>query len=361
MTRLQQVLFEVAAPYLGHAYFVPGHALYTALARRVDDDTRQALHVSHGVFLPGEWAEYPDTHPDEGSLGKLSGSLPDVDSYADWFLLRDPTHPWLLESRPRDAHNVQALQAYGDRVAAAAQTHFARPPEQRNRKRTVQWYVHCYVHADDPEVLPLAADVLDGIQVGGARNYGFGALTVADTNTVALGDLAVDRLQDAAREQAPCRLELVTPYVTDSECPGADRQSVPWWWDASEFAATPGENAPSAGLRRRETRLVQGGASYTLRVVDHGQRVGFAGDSDRLVETAHNGIRRVGTHSRFGFGELRVRPPAAVPAYAQSRDKRGGSGAGVQESDALRQAGAGEGAVKSRSGISAPESGGDGR
>lgn len=364
VTRLQQVLFEVAAPYLGHAYFVPGHALYNALARRVDDATRQALHVSHGVFFPGEWAEYPDTHPDDGSFGKLSGSLPEVESYADWFLLREPTHPWLLESRPRDAHNVQTLQAYGNRVAAAAQTHFGRPPETRNRKRTVAWYVHCYVHADEPEVLPLDDDVLDGIQVGGARNYGFGELTVADTNTVALDDLMFDRLQDAAQGEAPCRLELVTPYVTDSECPGADRQSVPWWWDAAKCTASPGKESPAAGLRRRETRLVEGGTAYTLRVIDHGQRVGFAGDPDRLVETAHNGIRRVGTHSRFGFGELRVRPPAAVPEYAQSSDERGVSAAASAASgdaNATRQAGDGRRSISGRAENPAPGPGGDGR
>jgi hypothetical protein len=361
VTRLQQVLFELEAPYHGHAYFVPGHALYNALARRVDDATRQALHVSHGVFLPGEWAEYPDTHPDDGSLGKLSGSLPEIESYADWFLLRDPTHPWLLDSRPRDAHNVQDLQEYGGRVAAASKTHFARPSEQRNRKRSVQWYVHCYVHVDKPEILPLDTDVLDGIQVGGARNYGFGELTVADTNVVALDALSYDRLQDAAQDQASCRIELVTPYVTESECPGADRQSVPWWWGPSGGRYAPGADAGALGLRRRETRLAHGGTSYGVCVLDHGQRVGFAGDPSRVVETAKNGIQRVGTHSRFGFGELRVRPPAAVPGYAHSSDERRAGSARAQESDAPRQAGSDERSVSGRVGDATPESGDESR
>jgi len=34
--------------------------------------------------------------------------------------------------------------------------------------------------------------------------------------------------------------------------------------------------------------------------------VGYAGSDP--VETAKNGVLRVGTHARFGFGELRVRP-----------------------------------------------------
>jgi len=41
-------------------------------------------------------------------------------------------------------------------------------------------------------------------------------------------------------------------------------------------------------------------------MIDHGQVVGYAGD--RPVETAINGIQRVGTHAKFGFGEFRVRP-----------------------------------------------------
>jgi len=45
---------------------------------------------------------------------------------------------------------------------------------------------------------------------------------------------------------------------------------------------------------------------FDVDTVDHGQRVMFAGDD--LVSTAKNGVRRVGTHSKFGFGEFRLRP-----------------------------------------------------
>jgi hypothetical protein len=62
-----------------------------------------------------------------------------------------------------------------------------------------------------------------------------------------------------------------------------------------------------SGLRRRETRLVDGSESYSVRAVDHGQVVAYAGDDP--VATARNGILRVGTHSRLGFGEFRVRLP----------------------------------------------------
>jgi hypothetical protein len=43
-----------------------------------------------------------------------------------------------------------------------------------------------------------------------------------------------------------------------------------------------------------------------LETVDHGQVVKYLGD--RPLETAKNGLTRVGSHSRYGFGELRLKP-----------------------------------------------------
>jgi hypothetical protein len=45
---------------------------------------------------------------------------------------------------------------------------------------------------------------------------------------------------------------------------------------------------------------------FQLETVDHGQIVESLGDHP--VETAKNGLKRVGSHSRYGFGELRVKP-----------------------------------------------------
>jgi hypothetical protein len=61
---------------------------------------------------------------------------------------------------------------------------------------------------------------------------------------------------------------------------------------------------------------VTGEDVYTLETLDHGQVVTFAGDDP--VQTEMNGVRRVGTHSRFGFGEFRLRPASGdrVPARA---------------------------------------------
>ena len=95
-----------------------------------------------------------------------------------------------------------------------------------------------------------------------------------------------------------------------SEWPGADGQSVPWWWDFDER------------LRRRTTRLVAAEDAHEVATVDHGQVVTYTGG--RPVETAKNGIRRVGTHAKYGFGEFRLRPADTdrVPERGQASEER---------------------------------------
>jgi hypothetical protein len=300
MTNIQQVLFELDGQYMGHPYFVTGNALFNAIARRLEDQAARALHVSHGVFVPGEYGEYPPTASQDGYAGKLGQSLPEVESYADLFVFRDPAHRWLLDSRPRDAHNTHPLQGHGGRVAFDSTCWFGRPEGTRNHRRSVSWYLHCYLHVGSgDDVLPLSEDVLDGVQVGGARNYGFGALSVAETRLMDVEALDCSRLEAAQGSDETCWIELVTPYVLDTEHPCGDSQSIPWWWGVDD----------EAELRCRETQFVDGDETYTVTVVGHGQLVPYSGPNP--VRTAVNGVYRVGTHSRFGFGELRVWPPGA--------------------------------------------------
>jgi len=306
MTVIQQVLFELKGSYLGYPYFVTGNALFNAVARRVGAVTRRSLHVSHGVFLPGEYGEFPVAHSRTGYAGKLGTSLPAVESYADLFVFRDAAHRWLLESRPRDAHNALPLELHGDRVAVSDTCWFGCAPGQRNRRRSVSWFVHCYLHGESG-VVPVGEDVLDGLQVGGARNYGFGEVSVADTQLVDLDEVDYSEVREAAGLQ----LELVSPYVLSSECPGADSQSVPWWWGVS-----------AGGVRRRETRFVTGDDVHRVETVDHGQVVEYVGDD--VVRTAKNGVLRVGTHSRFGFGEFRLRPVSEDRVPGRSTVTEGG-------------------------------------
>jgi len=83
----------------------------------------------------------------------------------------------------------------------------------------VSWFVHCYLHGrGDDDVLPVSGDVLDGIRVGGARNYGFGELSLTDSLVVDLDALDYGRLTDA--ESGAYVLELVSPYVPVECVPG---------------------------------------------------------------------------------------------------------------------------------------------
>ena len=85
MIVIQQVRFEVDGSYLGHP-FVTGRGLYNAVARRVDERTRRALYVSHGVFVSGESGEYPTGHSDSRYAGELGQSLLSVEAYNDLFV-----------------------------------------------------------------------------------------------------------------------------------------------------------------------------------------------------------------------------------------------------------------------------------
>ena len=134
--------------------------------------------------------------------------------------------------------------------------------------------------------------MLDGLQFGGKRNYGYGTTTLKDTQVVDLEALDYSRLEDGEA----FILELVTPFVLRSEYPKANNVDVPWWWSVDD----------EAQLRHRLEKVIEGGDVYELETVDHGVVVGY--DGDRPVETAKSGLTRVGSHSKYGFGELRVTP-----------------------------------------------------
>lgn len=343
MTRIQQVLFELETAYLGHPYFVTGNALYQAVAQRVDERMRRALCVSHGVFVPKAYGSPPAWYSQD-SVGKVGVSLPPVETYDDLFLLRDAAHRWLKSSWPRDAENTQPVQSHGGRLAFDPVAWFGRPPEMRASKRSVRWLAQCYLHTmsgtHGESLLPVADATLDGLQVGGARNYGFGRLSVVDSQVIELDELAYDRVT-AADDHV---LELLAPFVVASEFPNADEQPVPSWWDVSQPAVAgadrdrdglrdrDADDVSEAGLRRRTERLVGGDDVYALATIDHGQLVGY--DGSRPVETAKNGVLRIGTHSRFGFGELRVRPAGDDRVTERAESMHDGEHSGVQGGEA---------------------------
>ena len=291
MTAIQQVLWELRMDYIGHPYYVSGNAILHALGQHLDPETHAVVSASHGVFVPGQFGIFPEEHSQSGVRPHLGSGLPDVEAYDDLFLQREAMHPWLLDTRARDALNTHSLRIHGGHPALAHETIMGRREDQRNQQQTTKWYVHAYLHADDSTVLPLGEDVLEGLQFGGKRNYGYGEVQLKDTQMVDLDVLDYSRLESAETYL----IELVTPFVLEAEYPNVDVRPVPWWW---------AENRDD--LRLREEKILEQREVFRLETVDHGQVVKYLGD--RPIETAKNGLTRVGSHSRYGFGELRVKP-----------------------------------------------------
>jgi hypothetical protein len=166
-----------------------------------------------------------------------------------------------------------------------------RPDDARNQQRTTKWYCNAYLHADRDDVFPLNEEMLDGLQFGGKRNYGYGTTRFKETQLVELDARDYSRLHESEK----LCLKLVTPFVLESEYPDTSSQCFPWW-----------QKVDRNNVRERTERIVEQRELYTLQTVDHGQVVTY--DGDRPVETAKNGVLRVGSHSKYGFGELRVMP-----------------------------------------------------
>jgi CRISPR/Cas system CSM-associated protein Csm4 (group 5 of RAMP superfamily) len=116
------------------------------------------------------------------------------------------------------------------------------------------------------------SELLEGLQFGGKRNYGYGEVELKDTQMVDLDELDYSRLEGAGTYL----VELVTPFVLKSEYLDANDRTVPWWW---------AENRDD--LRLREGKVLEQCKVFHLETVDHGQVVKYPGD--RPVETAKNG------------------------------------------------------------------------
>jgi len=297
--QIQQVLWELRMDYIGHPYYVSGNAILHALGHHLDPETHAAMSASHGVFVPGQFGAFPEEHSQSGGRPYLGGSLPDVKAYDDLFLQREAVQPWLLDTRARDALNTHNLRVQGGHPAFAHETIMGRREDQRTQQQTTKWNVHAYLSADDPAVLPLSEEVLEGLQFGGKRNYGYGEVELKDTQLVDLAELDYSQLKGAET----FLIELLTPFVLESECPDANAYTIPWWWAESRNE-----------LRFREEKILEQREVFRLETVDHGQVIEYLGD--RPVETAKNGIQRIGSHSRYGFGELRVKP--LVEQYLES-------------------------------------------
>jgi hypothetical protein len=305
MTRIQQVQWELEMDYIGHPYYVSGNAIMHALGQQLPHDVHRHLNASHGVFVPGQFGTFPEEHSQSGIRPYLGSGLPDVEGYDDLFLMRQASHSWLLDSRPRDALNTHDIRVQSGHPALSHETIMGKPDDARKQQQTTKWYINAYLHANHDDVLPLEESALDGLQFGGKRNYGYGIAGLKDTQVVDLEALDYSRLEDGEA----FILELVTPFVLESGYPDAHDQDVPWWWKEDR-----------RDLRERKEKVLEQREVYTLQTVDHGQVVTYEGD--RPVETAKSGILRVGSHSKYGFGELRVKPVEPRSNQCQNAEEK---------------------------------------
>ncbi|WP_226908665.1 hypothetical protein [Haloferax massiliensis] len=276
--------------YLGHPYYVTGNAITNALAQSLPRDIRCSIHASHGMFAPGQFGVYPDEHSKLRAHPSMGAALPEVEAYDDLFLHRHPEQLWLLDSRPRDAINAHDLRRHSGHPTFAYEMRVGRESASWTDARKTTWFVHAYLHAAESGILPLDDDMIDGLQFGGKRNYGYGATSLHKTRLVDLEQLDYSRLEGADRY----RIDLCTPFVLSSDYPGTTTVNIPEWWEMSQK------------LRHREECLVKSGSRHQLQTIDHGQQVTYTGDCP--VETAKAGLTRIGTHSKYGFGEFRIRP-----------------------------------------------------
>ena len=89
-----------------------------------------------------------------------------------------------------------------------------RRADQQKQSQTT-WYIHASLHTQEPTVLPVDEAVLDALQFGGKRNYGYGEVHLKDTQLVDLNELDYSRLENAETYL----LEHVTPFVLQPEYP----------------------------------------------------------------------------------------------------------------------------------------------
>lgn len=289
----QDILLELDTDYAGHPYYVTGNAILHALANadRLSYDEQRALRVSHGVFCPNVYGKYPkgDRHSQTGGTFNFPATVKPIESYPDLFLFRQPVHEWIYDGRPRDAVNTPAVRRHRDQYLIAPTQSIQQKEGESPRRQ--QWYIHAYLtQAPGADLLPLSVERFDGLQLGRARNYGYGTVSLKDTAVTDLSTLDYSWVADADSHV----IELITPFVLTSEYPNVDDVSIPTWWDRQ------------LTYRRRTEKIVEQQEQYRLETVDHGQVTAYEGS--RPVETAKNGVARVGAHNKYGFGELWVRP-----------------------------------------------------
>jgi hypothetical protein len=96
----------------------------------------------------------------------MGSSLPDVESYNDLFLVPHPKPSMAARYPPSGRPERSDIRFQNGIPALAHETIMGQPDDARKQQQTTRWYVTAYLHADDPDALPLSEVVLDGLQFG---------------------------------------------------------------------------------------------------------------------------------------------------------------------------------------------------
>ena len=284
------------SPYVGNPYYITGNGIYHAVASRLTDAQRASISVSHGVFFNVASVEVGGkrrtARDSEGHLiSTQAGASPisKIWTYEDFFLLRTQRLETLNLHGPwGEMFYEESLPVRPLRFDNSDQ-HRLRRPEEGGDEAIVWEYLNFYTHGCDD----LDPNLFDGISLGGKRNKGFGATSLADSAEVRVDELDFLSLERSGNVDAL----LITPICLKSQFPGTEPCAFP------SFAMQP------KMYRTRSEFIKHGDQRYGLELIDHGQRFDLAPvvvARRNLVELAKEGIKRIGTHSKYGYGEFKL-------------------------------------------------------
>lgn len=262
--------------YVGNPYYVSGNALLHSVAGKLSYREKRRANFSHGIFL-NMYKEFRKRY--RTKKGHLVGKeIPDIKTYWDFFKLRRKPFPYTSY----DEFRVPDIYDYDGR---------------KIQKRRLLYF---YVMNLDRDI----KELFNGAIVGGARNYGFGELTVEDTKTINLNEIEPKTMTYDQKEGEKKlkkinelnnpTIELITPICLKSEVSGTEN------YDPPSFL-----HRPSGEYRTRKEIILSSREEKKLELIDSGQTFGFNGDS--LTKTAYNGIQGIMNHKKYGYGEFLIR------------------------------------------------------
>lgn len=269
---LDLFLLELLSHYSGNPYYVTGNAIAhaTRLTGQLTDEQKKRLSISHGIIK---------TFARNDNLDKPA-------DYSEFFKI------WRTPRTSRSELIVPELRYYhpdrGAPFILMSPTRYEGkkdPDKEQNRRSTLISFYVIGLEDTDP-------NIFDGIAIGGRRNMGMGKtrlhLHISTDTSQWTGFPENDKLG----------VELITPLCLRSTFPGCDETNFP------NFL----EPHASGRFRTREEGITIHQKKVDLHLLDSGQAFAIKECLPRteLQKTINNGIERIGTHSKYGYGEYKV-------------------------------------------------------